>query len=80
MLHDVGKIGIPDKVLLNPGQLSDADWEMMRAHPELGLGIVEPIRLPKTVKTVFYIIRKPTMAAAIRRDFMEKKFHSSRES
>jgi len=50
MLHDVGKIGIPDKVLLNPGALNDKEWEMMRSHPELGLGIVNPVRLPKSVK------------------------------
>jgi HD-GYP domain-containing protein (c-di-GMP phosphodiesterase class II) len=51
MLHDVGKIGIPDKILLNPGALNEGEWELMRSHPELGLGIVNPVRLPKSVKS-----------------------------
>ena len=36
LLHDVGKIGIPDKVLLKPGPLSEEEWEVMRGHPEVG--------------------------------------------
>jgi putative nucleotidyltransferase with HDIG domain len=36
LLHDIGKIGIPDGVLLKPGRLSTAEWQVMRTHPELG--------------------------------------------
>lgn len=43
MLHDVGKVGIPDAVLNKPGPLSGKEWETMRRHPEIGLRIVEPI-------------------------------------
>ena len=42
-LHDVGKIGIPDAILNKPGPLDTNEWDVMRAHPELGLKIVEPI-------------------------------------
>ena len=42
-LHDVGKIGVPDQILNKPGPLSKAEWTVMRGHPELGVGIVEPI-------------------------------------
>ncbi|MDX1451997.1 MAG: response regulator [Oleiphilaceae bacterium] len=35
-LHDVGKVGIPDRVLLKPGKLDDEEWEVMRTHPTLG--------------------------------------------
>lgn len=43
MLHDVGKVGIPDAVLNKPGPLDDGEWQTMRRHPEIGLRIVEPI-------------------------------------
>ena len=36
ILHDVGKIGIPDAVLLKPGPLTDEEWIIMRAHPAIG--------------------------------------------
>ncbi len=35
-LHDIGKVGIPDKVLLKPGQLDAPEWEVMRRHVEIG--------------------------------------------
>jgi HD-GYP domain-containing protein (c-di-GMP phosphodiesterase class II) len=36
ILHDVGKIGIPDAILLKPAGLTDEEWVVMRAHPEIG--------------------------------------------
>ncbi len=44
MLHDVGKIGIPDAVLNKPGPLDDAEWATIKRHPELGVEILR--RLP----------------------------------
>jgi putative two-component system response regulator len=35
-LHDVGKVGIPDRVLLKPGKLDDEEWVIMRSHASLG--------------------------------------------
>jgi HD-GYP domain-containing protein (c-di-GMP phosphodiesterase class II) len=43
-LHDIGKVGVPEKVLCKPGPLTDAEWEVMRQHPGMGAQIVEPIR------------------------------------
>jgi len=40
LLHDVGKIGIPDHILLKPGPLSAHEWQVMRTHPEIGHRIV----------------------------------------
>jgi putative two-component system response regulator len=39
-LHDVGKIGIPDQVLLKPGRLSEQELEVMRKHPTIGGSII----------------------------------------
>ena len=36
LLHDVGKIGIPESVLKKPGKLDDAEWEIMKQHPTIG--------------------------------------------
>src|SRR5690606_13254133 len=33
MLHDIGKIGIPDSILLKPGPLTDDEWDLMKKHP-----------------------------------------------
>jgi HD-GYP domain-containing protein (c-di-GMP phosphodiesterase class II) len=43
-LHDIGKVGVPERVLCKPGPLTDEEWEVMRAHPMIGAQIVEPIR------------------------------------
>lgn len=42
-LHDVGKIGIPDSVLLNPGKLNAEEFEVMKTHCGLGMTIMEPL-------------------------------------
>ena len=39
-MHDVGKIGIPDGILLKPGRLDAAEWDVMRRHPEIGAKII----------------------------------------
>ncbi|HEV7845501.1 MAG TPA: HD domain-containing phosphohydrolase [Thermoleophilaceae bacterium] len=43
LLHDVGKIGIPDHVLHNPDPLSREEWAVMRQHPVIGERILEPL-------------------------------------
>jgi len=49
-LHDVGKIGIPDSVLLNPGKLSHAEFEVMKKHCKLGCQIMEPLAEHETAR------------------------------
>ncbi len=43
LLHDIGKMGIPDSVLLKPGPLNEREWEMMRMHPEYAYRLLTPI-------------------------------------
>ena len=43
LLHDVGKIGIPDQILHKPGRLTEDEYEKMKCHPALGVEIVSPV-------------------------------------
>lgn len=40
-LHDIGKVGIPDRILLKPGKLDAAEWEIMKTHTTLGRDAIE---------------------------------------
>ena len=52
LLHDVGKIGVPEKILMKPGALTRAEWEVMRRHPQTGARVVRPLGLPDVVTDV----------------------------
>ena len=43
LLHDLGKVGVPDAVLQKPDKLTEAEWELMREHPAIGARIVASI-------------------------------------
>ena len=42
-LHDIGKIGIPDAILLKPSALTPSEWDVMRDHPTIGEQILKPL-------------------------------------
>jgi diguanylate cyclase (GGDEF)-like protein/putative nucleotidyltransferase with HDIG domain len=43
LLHDIGKVGVPDAILQKPGRLTGPEWEVMREHPSIGAQIVSAI-------------------------------------
>lgn len=44
LLHDVGKIGVPDAILTKPGKLTDEEFTVLKRHPQIGAHIVEHVR------------------------------------
>ncbi len=48
LLHDVGKLGIPDSILLKPGQLTEEEWKVMKLHPVYAHEWLSPIDFLKT--------------------------------
>lgn len=49
LLHDIGKIAIPEKILLKPGKLTDEEYEIIKSHPELGEKLVYSIEKLKLI-------------------------------
>src|SRR5713226_512315 len=52
MLHDIGKIGISDTILLKPGKLTEAEWVDMQKHPQIGYWILDGIEALKPASDV----------------------------
>jgi putative nucleotidyltransferase with HDIG domain len=52
LLHDVGKIGVPEKILMKPAALTVDEWEVMRRHPQTGARVVRPLGLSPVVTDV----------------------------
>ena len=43
LMHDVGKLGIPESILNKPAKLSEDEWELMRKHPKIGVKFLRPL-------------------------------------
>ncbi len=46
LIHDIGKLAIPCEILSKPGQLSKAEFDMIKTHPSVGYGIIKNIKFP----------------------------------
>jgi len=55
MLHDLGKVGVSDKILLKPAKLTQKEYDEIKKHPEIGADIVRPIQfLHSIIPLIFY--------------------------
>ena len=54
VVHDVGKVAVPDAILLKPGRLTPEEWKLVQEHPVVGERICEPL---KSFRLVLPIIR-----------------------
>ena len=52
LLHDAGKIAIPDSILKKPGPLAPTEWDVIRRHPALGYGLVRDVKLVREVGNI----------------------------
>jgi putative nucleotidyltransferase with HDIG domain len=44
LLHDIGKMGVPDNILLKEGKLTEEEWVLMRRHPQFAYEMIQPIK------------------------------------
>lgn len=60
LLHDVGKIGIPEAILCKPGKLTDQEFEVIKQHPRMGYEILRPIAsFDRVLEAVLYHHEQP---------------------
>ena len=63
-LHDIGKIGVPDRVLLKPERLNDEEWALMKKHPEIGAEILSKSEIPLGARIIAVCDSIDAMASA----------------
>ncbi|MEW6683303.1 MAG: CHASE2 domain-containing protein [Nitrospirota bacterium] len=52
LLHDIGKIAVPDRILRKPGKLTEEEWVTMREHPETGFRMLKTIQIPDAIASI----------------------------
>ena len=54
LLHDIGKMGVPDSILLKPDKLTEEEWKIMRQHPQLAYDMLSPIMYLRSALDIPY--------------------------
>ncbi|MDR7555746.1 MAG: PAS domain S-box protein [Armatimonadota bacterium] len=54
LLHDIGKMGVPDAILMKPGPLNDDEWAVMRQHPQMAYDLLSPIEFLRPALDIPY--------------------------
>lgn len=54
VMHDIGKLGIPDSILLKPDKLTEAEWLVMRQHPEIGARLVKDLKSMRLTMSIIH--------------------------
>jgi putative nucleotidyltransferase with HDIG domain len=68
LLHDVGKLGVPDAILNKPGRLDDGEMEVIRRHPSIGSELMSQVKLPDIImQSIFEHHERPDGAGYPRR-------------
>lgn len=44
LMHDIGKLGVPESILNKPAKLTEEEWEIMRQHPKIGVKLLKPLK------------------------------------
>lgn len=75
LLHDIGKIGVPDAVLLKPGKLTPDEWLEMRRHPEIGFQMIQNIPFLSTPADIVLSHQERYDGAGYPRNLQRNEIH-----
>ncbi|MCE9670445.1 response regulator [Myxococcus stipitatus] len=75
LLHDIGKIGVPDAVLLKPGKLTPDEWLEMRKHPEIGFQMIQAIPFLATPSAIVLSHQERWDGAGYPRNLQRQEIH-----
>ena len=77
LLHDIGKMGIPDSILLKPGKLTDEEWEIMRKHPVYAFEMLSSIDFIRPALDIPYCHHEKWDGSGYPRGLKEKQIPPS---